>query len=245
MRLLGDPVLPRGSLSLIHLSPKASPLPASPSCPIAAPMLGPGPEPWILLQGHPEGTGTTGEGERQSWREGLEEDWCWHCRHGNDRMGLRPHCREQLLQLLLDSRAFEGRQEAQVGVLRTQVGSQGDSQGEGGSGTCQINGLLEKTCPNPWIERWGNWVLRRKVVRTMFSKHIVGNWYFLLTSNDVSLFAAWLWFGRAGEHLGYGLGVRETWFQILAWPLTQWVVVLLFPLSLSFLIYQMDGVYDL
>lgn len=132
MRLVGDPGFPPGSLlCLVHLSPEPPPFPSSPSCPIAAHMLGPPPTPWILLQGHPAGTDMTGEGERQSWKEGLEEDWCRHCCHGNDRLGLRPHCQEQLLQLFLDSRAFEGRQEAQVGALRTQVGPQGDSQWEG------------------------------------------------------------------------------------------------------------------
>lgn len=42
MRLVGDPGLPPSSLpSRTHLSAKPSPIPASPSCPIAARILGP------------------------------------------------------------------------------------------------------------------------------------------------------------------------------------------------------------
>lgn len=80
----------------------------------------------------------------------------------------------------------------------------------------------------------------------MFSKHIVGNWHFHLTSNDLSLFATWLCDLRGQGHAWLWPRCQRDLVSnscSATYPVGWWC--LLSPLSLSFLIYKMDGVDDL
>ena len=116
---------------------------------------------WTHLWHRHDRRGREAELERGAWRRLMPALLSWQRQDGLEAPlpGAAPPALPGFQSLWGEARGSGGGPENTGGVSGWQPGRRR-------LWTCQINGLLEKTCPDPWIERWGNWVLRRKVVRT-------------------------------------------------------------------------------
>lgn len=156
--------------------------------------------PWLGLSPCPS-SDVTGEGGMQSREEGLEEDGCWHCCHGNHGTGRRPVARSGPCFSWIPKPFREDRR-----CIRDSRIQAGPERRMGVSDILAVSSGFVGRSASPCAERWGK-SRRRGVERAGFLSTYY-SWYVQLVSAQEAS----------------GKIYREIVVQILSLLLPIWVV---------------------